>query len=122
MRPTVLSLTEHVSLTSKPPTALFVTVLRATTHFHWARTIFHDNNQDIEYLKSPTINADLPNPSFLHPDAKPDSGIFVLDTSDLFAALEGEGGHTRRLLEDNLSEKSLRSRSKLHGLQLVDQA
>jgi hypothetical protein len=51
------------------------------------------------YLKSPGVNADLPNLNFLLPDAKPDSGVFVLDTSDLFAALEGEGGHNRRSLE-----------------------
>ncbi|KAG1892368.1 hypothetical protein F4604DRAFT_1565189 [Suillus subluteus] len=61
--------------------------------------IFHDNNQDIKYLKSAAVNADLPNLNFLLPDAKPDSGVFVLDTSDLFAALEGEGGHNRRSLE-----------------------
>jgi hypothetical protein len=51
------------------------------------------------YLKSPAVNADLPNLNFLLPDAKPDTGVFVLDTSDLFAALEGEGGHNRRSLE-----------------------
>ena len=41
----------------------------------------------------------MPNLSFLLPEATPDEGIFVIDTSDLFAALEGEGGHNRRSLE-----------------------
>lgn len=41
----------------------------------------------------------MPNLSFLLPEATPEDGIFVVDTSDLFAALEGEGGHNRRSLE-----------------------
>jgi len=61
--------------------------------------IFHDNNQDIKYLKSPAVNVNMPNLSFLLPEATPGDGIFVIDTSDLFAALEGEGGHNKRSLE-----------------------
>ena len=33
------------------------------------------------------------------PDAPPQDGIFIVDTSDLFAALEGEAGGNRRSLE-----------------------
>ncbi|KAI6163017.1 hypothetical protein EDD17DRAFT_1693935 [Pisolithus thermaeus] len=61
--------------------------------------IFHDNNQDIKYLKSKDVDVQLPDVVFLLPDVLPKDGIFVLDTSDLFAALEGEGGGNRRSLE-----------------------
>jgi hypothetical protein len=33
------------------------------------------------------------------PDATPDDGIWVIDTGDLFAALEGEPGSNKRGLE-----------------------
>lgn len=33
------------------------------------------------------------------PDVLPEDGIFIIDTSDLFAALEGEAGGNRRSLE-----------------------
>lgn len=33
------------------------------------------------------------------PDAIPDQGLFVVDTSDLFAALEGDGSQNRRSLD-----------------------
>lgn len=33
------------------------------------------------------------------PDATPDDGIWVIDTGDLFAALEGESGGNKRGLE-----------------------
>ncbi|KAH7914204.1 hypothetical protein BJ138DRAFT_1110783 [Hygrophoropsis aurantiaca] len=61
--------------------------------------VFHDNSQDIKYLNSKAVEADLPDMTFLLPDATPDAGIFVVDTSELFAALEGEAGHNRRSLE-----------------------
>ncbi|KAG9317407.1 hypothetical protein JVU11DRAFT_1606 [Chiua virens] len=61
--------------------------------------IFHDNNQDIKYLKSKDVEIQLPNMAFLLPDVLPQEGIFIIDTSDLFAALEGEAGGNRRSLE-----------------------
>ncbi|KAF8138415.1 hypothetical protein EV363DRAFT_1313880 [Boletus edulis] len=61
--------------------------------------IFHDNNQDIKYLKSKDVDVVLSNMAFMLPDALPQEGIFVIDTSDLFAALEGEAGGDRRSLE-----------------------
>lgn len=36
--------------------------------------------------------------SYVLPDAMPDEGLFVVDTSDLFAALEGAGTVDRRSL------------------------
>lgn len=35
--------------------------------------------------------------SYVLPDATPDEGIFVVDTSDLFGALEGEANNRRSL-------------------------
>ncbi|EGO01874.1 hypothetical protein SERLA73DRAFT_150940 [Serpula lacrymans var. lacrymans S7.3] len=61
--------------------------------------VFHDNNQDIKYLRSKMVDAQLPELTFLLPDATPSEGMFIIDTSDLFAALEGESGHNRRSLE-----------------------
>jgi len=61
--------------------------------------IFHDNNQDIKYLKSKAVEVTLSDMAFMLPEAPPKGGIFVLDTSDLFAALEGEAGGNRRSLE-----------------------
>lgn len=37
--------------------------------------------------------------AFMLPEAPPQDGIFIVDTSDLFAALEGEAGGNRRSLE-----------------------
>ncbi|KAF9247299.1 hypothetical protein BU15DRAFT_38431 [Melanogaster broomeanus] len=61
--------------------------------------IFHDNSQDIKYLKSKAVEVPLNNMAFLLPETLPQEGIFVIDTADLFAALEGEAGGNRRSLE-----------------------
>ncbi|KAN0097512.1 hypothetical protein V8E55_001958 [Tylopilus felleus] len=61
--------------------------------------IFHDNHQDIKYLKSKNVDVVLSDMAFMLPDAPPQHGIFIVDTSDLFAALEGEAGGNRRSLE-----------------------
>ena len=37
--------------------------------------------------------------AFMLPEAPPEDDIFIVDTSDLFAALEGEAGGNRRSLE-----------------------
>ncbi|KAG6857091.1 hypothetical protein H0H87_009652 [Tephrocybe sp. NHM501043] len=59
--------------------------------------VFHDNSQDIKYLNS--LNAPINGLSYILPDSLPDSGLFVVDTSDLFGALEGSPGADRRKLE-----------------------
>ncbi|KAF9463900.1 hypothetical protein BDZ94DRAFT_1192050 [Collybia nuda] len=59
--------------------------------------VFHDNYQDIKYLKSPAVGLPLDGLSYILPDAMPDKGLFVVDTSDLFAGLEGS--ETRRGLD-----------------------
>jgi len=61
--------------------------------------VFHDNNQDIKYLKSKAVEAPLLGLSYQLPDATPDDGIWVIDTGDLFAALEGDSGGNKRALE-----------------------
>jgi len=59
--------------------------------------VFHDCGQDIKTLKSKAIDAPLENLSYILPDATPDEGFFVVDTSDLFGALEGEANNRRSL-------------------------
>ncbi|KAF8883684.1 hypothetical protein BD779DRAFT_1538965 [Infundibulicybe gibba] len=49
--------------------------------------VFHDNNQDIKYLKA--IGGPIEHIMSQLPDAIPEGGLFVVDTSDLFGALEG---------------------------------
>ncbi|KIM90889.1 hypothetical protein PILCRDRAFT_811386 [Piloderma croceum F 1598] len=61
--------------------------------------VFHDNNQDIKYLNSKAVEAPLTGLAYMLPDATPDDGIWVIDTGDLFAALEGEPGGNKRGLE-----------------------
>lgn len=61
--------------------------------------VFHDNSQDIKYMKSPSIDAPLDDLSYLLPDDTPTSGLFVVDTSDLFGALVGLSTGQRRSLE-----------------------
>ncbi|KAF5363340.1 hypothetical protein D9756_000462 [Leucocoprinus leucothites] len=62
--------------------------------------VFHDNNQDIKYMKSPSIDAPLDDLSYLLPDTGvPKTGLFVVDTSDLFGALSGLAHGQRKGLE-----------------------
>ncbi|EKM80129.1 hypothetical protein AGABI1DRAFT_73024 [Agaricus bisporus var. burnettii JB137-S8] len=61
--------------------------------------VFHDNNQDIKYMKSPAINAPLDELDYLLPDTSPTFGLFVVDTSDLFGALMGLSTGQRRGLQ-----------------------
>lgn len=71
--------------------------------------IFHDNSQDVKYLRSGFVNAPLPGLSYQLPVsceaalkdwkeglARP---LYVVDTAELFAALEGEGGAQKKSLE-----------------------
>ncbi|KAG6911186.1 hypothetical protein DXG01_003053 [Tephrocybe rancida] len=58
--------------------------------------VFHDNSQDIKYLKS--LGAPLEGLDYNLPDVLPDTGLFVVDTSDLFGALEGTTAADRRAL------------------------
>jgi hypothetical protein len=67
--------------------------------------VFHDNNQDLKYLRSPGIEAPLGGLSFFLPEscAEAESSdmlkIYVVDTAELFAALEGDSGGQKRSLE-----------------------
>lgn len=51
----------------------------------------------IRDLKS--LNVNLENMTYLMPDTIPNTGIFVIDTSDLVGALLGEGAGDKRSLE-----------------------
>jgi len=67
--------------------------------------VFHDNSQDIKYLRSPEIDAPLDGLSFFLPETCTEAEtsdtpkIYVVDTSELFAALEGDSGGQKRSLE-----------------------
>ncbi|KZT20365.1 hypothetical protein NEOLEDRAFT_1075745 [Neolentinus lepideus HHB14362 ss-1] len=61
--------------------------------------VFHDAGQDIKYLKSSSVEAPLPFLNRALPDVVPGEGTYVVDTADLFAALEGESAPRRRGLE-----------------------
>jgi len=57
--------------------------------------VFHDFNQDLSYLKQ--LQAPIDNLLYRLPDVPPTQGIYLVDTSALFAALEGRSGETRGL-------------------------
>ncbi|KAF8505779.1 hypothetical protein F5888DRAFT_1651703 [Russula emetica] len=67
--------------------------------------VFHDNSQDIKYLRSPEIDAPLDGLSFFLPESCTEAEtsdtpkVYVVDTSELFAALEGDSGGQKRSLE-----------------------
>jgi len=61
--------------------------------------VFHDHNQDVRYLQSDFIKAPLEGLSYMLPPNFPQDGLFVLDTGDLFAALEGDDSSNIRSLE-----------------------
>jgi len=57
--------------------------------------VFHDASQDVKYLKA--IDA-LPDGFVVAlPDSVPNEGTYIVDTSDLFGALEGKVGERRKL-------------------------
>ncbi|KAJ3488380.1 hypothetical protein NLI96_g2905 [Meripilus lineatus] len=51
--------------------------------------VFHDHNQDVKYLRGPGIEAPIEDLTILLPDTTPTEGLYVIDTAELFAALEG---------------------------------
>ncbi|RPD67192.1 hypothetical protein L226DRAFT_529578 [Lentinus tigrinus ALCF2SS1-7] len=57
--------------------------------------VFHDQSQDIKYLKSAAISA-IERTDVLA-DSPMDGEIYVVDTAELFAALEGDSNNTRSL-------------------------
>ncbi|KAI0268252.1 hypothetical protein BC834DRAFT_683755 [Gloeopeniophorella convolvens] len=67
--------------------------------------VFHDNYQDLKYLRSPEIEAPLEGLSYFLPESCAEAAVcdppkvYVVDTSELFAALEGDSGGQKRSLE-----------------------
>jgi hypothetical protein len=67
--------------------------------------VFHDNHEDLKYLRSSEIEAPLEDLSFFLPEscaeaeASDTNKVYVIDTSELFAALEGDSGGQKRSLE-----------------------
>ena len=54
-------------------------------------------NWSRRYLKSKTIEAPIDGLMYYFPDVTPKDGIYVVDTSDLFCALEGDVSEKRSL-------------------------
>ena len=83
--------------------------------------VFHDNSQDIKYLRSPEIDAPLDGLSFILPETCADAEtsdttkIYVVDTSELFAALEGDSGGQKRSLERVCRLLQIKSTQHLHN-------
>ncbi|KAK2466281.1 hypothetical protein APHAL10511_001923 [Amanita phalloides] len=71
--------------------------------------VFHDNSQDIKYLQSPAIAAPLSDLSYLLPDAVPIEGLFVVDTSDLYAGLEGSSTSNKKSLDRVCKQMQIRT-------------
>jgi len=61
--------------------------------------IFHDHHGDIEYLKSKAVQAPIDGFTTVLPELVPTRGIFVIDTNELFSALEGESFANQSKLE-----------------------
>ncbi|PVG00544.1 hypothetical protein CPB86DRAFT_782613 [Serendipita vermifera] len=61
--------------------------------------IFHDHSQDIKYLVDPKYRLEvLPSaPTLIVPETPPNDGLYVIDTSQMFAALEGDRENRRKL-------------------------
>ncbi|RDX55588.1 hypothetical protein OH76DRAFT_1396980 [Lentinus brumalis] len=57
--------------------------------------VFHDHSQDVKYLKSEAIKA-IERIDVL-PDSPMTGEVYVVDTAELFAALEGDSNNTRSL-------------------------
>ncbi|KAF8335065.1 uncharacterized protein EI90DRAFT_3176960 [Cantharellus anzutake] len=57
---------------------------------------FHDAPNDIQYMKQFKV-PEAEEATNLIPETNPDSGIFIIDTADLFAALEGRSNERRGL-------------------------
>lgn len=67
-----------------------------SSHTHRARLLTKTSHR---YLRSQDINASIPNMSFLLPDIPPSDGIFVIDTCEMFAALEGSSTKNNQSLQ-----------------------
>lgn len=50
-------------------------------------------------MNSPAIEAPIADLTPILPETTPDSGMYIIDTSDLFGALVGEGGNHRSSLK-----------------------
>ncbi|KAL0949458.1 hypothetical protein HGRIS_009512 [Hohenbuehelia grisea] len=63
--------------------------------------VLHDHSQDIKTLldakTKPKIEAPLNGMTHILPKSPPASGLFLVDSSDIFGALEGEGTHRKSL-------------------------
>lgn len=78
--------------------------------------VFHDHSQDLKYLVEPKYRLEILDkaPTLVLPDAPPTNGTYVIDTAQLFGALEGDGDE-RRSLENVYRKLTHRNRFDYHN-------
>jgi len=78
--------------------------------------VFHDCNQDLKYLADPHYKLKIIDaaPSLVVPDIPATKGTYVIDTSHLFGALEGDASQ-RRSLEDAYRRLNHRTNYNYHN-------
>ena len=62
-------------------------------------TLSTDFTYPTRYFKSKEIEVPLTGLTYMLPDATPNDGLWMIDTAELFSALEGESGNDKRSLE-----------------------
>jgi len=78
--------------------------------------VFHDCNQDLKYLADPKYKMNIIGeiPTLVVPDIPSTKGTYIIDTSDLFGALEGNASQ-RRSLEDAYRRLNHRTNYNYHN-------
>lgn len=76
-------------------------LIRPENHEGPVYLVFHDHSQDVAYLTKPKYKLEILEepPTLSLPETPPTEGLFAIDTSLMFAALEGDN-ESRRKLED----------------------
>ncbi|KAI0773443.1 hypothetical protein BC629DRAFT_1291073 [Irpex lacteus] len=77
--------------------------------------VFHDSSQDMKTLNTPELGGPLTGISYRLPDEAPSTGTFIVDTVDLFAALEGNSSANKRSLEQTCRQLQVQPLENLHN-------
>ncbi|KAI0092013.1 hypothetical protein BDY19DRAFT_990761 [Irpex rosettiformis] len=77
--------------------------------------VFHDSSQDIKDLTREDVAGHITGLSYRLPDQAPSTGTFVVDTVDLFAALEGNTGANKWSLEQTCRQLQVLPLENLHN-------
>ncbi|KAI0702905.1 hypothetical protein BC835DRAFT_1320229 [Cytidiella melzeri] len=77
--------------------------------------VFHDCSQDIPILVSEQVAGPLNGLSYILPEETPSTGIYVVDTTDLFGALEGSSKGNKRSLQQTCRQLQVSPIENLHN-------